>query len=133
MSQLTAPRDTPKYGVSAIPEFLFDFTVEAGSAVYQGSIVGLNAAGNAVPAAAVDCKVVGVAQETKHSGERVRVRQGCHRFANAAGQGHVSKPMVGSACFVADDQTVAAQGSVKAGTIVGVDDAGVWVQFLLGS
>jgi hypothetical protein len=40
--------------------------------------------------------------------------------------------MIGAAAFVVDDQTVAASGAVKAGTIVGVDDAGVWVQFLLG-
>lgn len=132
MSQLTAPRDTPKYGGNAVPDFIFDATVAAGRTVFQGGIVAADSDGNAIPAVAADCRVLGVAQATKHAGEHVRIRQGVHRFANASGAGHVTKAMVGAPCFVVDDQTVAATGTVKAGTIVGVDDAGVWVQFLLG-
>ena len=133
MAQLTLPRDTPQYGAHALPDFLLDFPVDASSQVFQGGIVAINAAGHAVPANATAGVVVGLATASKKGGAHVGVRQGCFHMANASGADRVTAGMVGRAAFIVDDQTVAAAGTVKAGTVYGVDDSGVWVQFLLSA
>jgi hypothetical protein len=124
------------------------YPVEANTKIYLGSIVALNAAGNAVPAAtSTTLKVIGRA-EAKHRGTAgenadntggaagaisVVARRGVFLYAND-GSDAVAAGDVGKVCFVVDDNTVAKSNGTgsrsAAGRVVALDPAGgVWVDF----
>ena len=135
MTALTKARATQRYAGS--PGVLLQYPMAANQTIYGGGLVALDAAGHAIPAAdAASLTIAGVAEETAKSGasagvDQVEVRRGAvHAFANAAGANALTIADIGSVCYVADDQTVQDAGAandVKAGVMLQLDDAGVWV------
>jgi hypothetical protein len=145
MAALTSARNTPEMadgGRVAV------YPVEANTKIYLGSMVALNAAGNAAPAAtATGLKAIGRA-EAKHGGTvgenadntggaagavSVVARRGVFLYANA-GADAVAAGDVGKVCFVVDDNTVAKSNGTgtrsAAGRVAAIDPAGgVWVDF----
>lgn len=111
----------------------FGFTVAAEAIVYQGSMIALNASGNAVPASVNGNACVGVARTYTEGGGMVQVRRGCFAFNNSTGDDAISTADVGKACYVADDQSVkktagASPAAPSAGLVMAVDEHGVWVK-----
>jgi hypothetical protein len=131
------------------------YPVEANTNIYLGSIVALNAAGNAVPASATTTvanalRVIGRAEYVKNGipGQNainnpgaagaisITARKGVFMYAS---DGSVGAAQVGLTCFALDDNTVTAadrasgasvQQFAAAGQVVAIDPSGqVWVDF----
>jgi len=134
MTLLTADRSTNRSaGVEHIDP------VAAAKKIFAGSIVCLDASGNATPgAAATTLTARGVAQEQVDNSAgsagdlTVRSRTGVFRFANSASTDLISRAEIGDDCYIVDDQTVAKTNGTSsrsvAGKIVDLDSYGVWVQ-----
>lgn len=134
MAALTKDRNTKRRdGVQ------FSDPVAASTRIYAGSIVCLNAAGNAVPGStSATLKARGVAQEQvdNSSGsagdKRVETRRGVFPFANSASADEITRADIGAIAYIVDDQTVAKTHATNtrsaAGTIRDVDGDGVWVE-----
>lgn len=133
MSALTQDRNTQtKDGA------LVGLLVAAGVKIYGGSLVGVNAAGYAVPGSAnAALVIVGRSDQfVDNTGgtdgaQTVNVVRGkLVKMANLATD-PVTQASVGRVCYVADDQTVAAGHATNtrpaAGKVFGVDVDGVWV------
>lgn len=116
----------------------FSDPVAASTRIYAGSLVCLNAAGNAVPGSTSDAlKARGVAQEHVDNRDggagalRIETRRGTFQFANSAGADEITRADIGAVAYIVDDQTVAKTDATdtrsEAGIIADVDDAGVWV------
>lgn len=114
--------------------------VAATTRIFGGSIVCLNAAGNAIPGATATGLIVdGVAeaQVDNRNGAAgalsVVSRRGVFQFANSASTDLITIAEIGDNCYIVDDQTVAkTNGSSTrsvAGKIEDVDANGVWVRF----
>ena len=120
------------------------FRLEDGVEITPGTMVGLNASGLAVPAAAptaggVGPVVVGIAESTLDVNglPHVLARRGCFAF-DAAQAGAPTVADVGKPVYVADDHTVTTTASTgsgstlvtysQAGILLGVDDDGCWVK-----
>lgn len=127
---LNQDRDTHRSELTLVND-----PVAASTVIYGGSIVMLDAAGNAVPGAtATDLTSRGIAQEFVDNsggaaGDRdVQSRRGVFHLEN---DGSVTRPDIGGQAYVVDDQTVAnsdGTGSRSAlGKIVDLDATGVWV------
>jgi hypothetical protein len=129
---LTADRDTVrKEGV------FFERPVAADTIIYAGAMVALDADGNLVPVSAdPDLKVDGRAEgQVNNSGgaagdKTCRVRRGCFRFDNSATD-PITLAAVNDTAYAEDDETVALTDATStlpaAGTIMDVDDLGVWI------
>ncbi|GEK71592.1 MULTISPECIES: hypothetical protein [Halomonas] len=111
--------------------------VAAGSLCYAGAIAVMNAAGYAAPAStATGLTALGVFYEQvdNTSGadgdELAQIERGCFHFANDGGD-PIDRTMIGTPCYLVDNQTVAATDGTgtrsAAGVIDDVDDNGVWV------
>ena len=135
MTALAADRNTP---VRSGTDFVRP--VAATTIIFAGSLVCLNAAGNAVPGSTATTLVAdGRAEEYVDNSagaigdKTVRVRKGVFRFANSASGDAITKAEIGDDCYIVDDQTVAKTDGTstrsKAGKIVDVDAQGVWVKF----
>lgn len=134
MTALTADRDTPRRdGVQ------YSDPVAAATVIYAGSLVVLDASGNAVPASTATGLIVrGIAQEHVDNGTgaagdlRVETRRGVFRLANSAAADLITRAEIGDTAYIVDDQTVAKTDGTgtrsAAGVIRDVDAAGVWVQ-----
>lgn len=132
MTALSTHRLTPRRDA-----ILLSLSLAAGTTVYKGGIVAIDASGNAVPASANNTlTVLGRAEETTVNtgaagAELAEVRAGCFRYANSAGGDAVSAKDRGSLCYIVDDQTLALTSSngsrPVAGVVVDVDSTGVWV------
>lgn len=132
MPALTQDRNTPqRFGDT------FNHPVAASSVIFAGSIVVLNAAGDAVPGStATGLKAVGRAEQyIDNSGgvagdKAVDVRKGTFRFEN---DGSIDRTDIEATAYIVDDQTVANTDGTgtrsAAGKIVDVDADGVWVKF----
>lgn len=132
MPALTQDRNTPqRFGDT------FNHSVAASSVIFAGSIVVLNAAGDAVAAStATGLKTVGRAEQyVDNSGgaagdKAVDVRKGTFRFEN---DGSIDRTDIEGTAYIVDDQTVANTDGTgtrsAAGKIVDVDADGVWVKF----
>lgn len=118
---------------------VFDDPVAASTVIFAGALVCLNAAGNAVPGAtATGLKARGVARSrVDNSGgsagdKHVESSPGTYRFGNSASTDAIGRGDIGATAYIVDDQTVAktdgASARSPAGTIVDVDDIGVWVR-----
>jgi len=140
MTALTSYRDTKRMGDSAIPDVL-DLLVADGVHIFKGAIVGL-VGGFAAPAGPTCTKVTGIAESEADNTQpghavgavRVRVRQGTFKVASSGGADALGQADLGALCFAADDQTVAKAAGANlpvAGTVVGLDPDGVWVQMHL--
>lgn len=129
---LSADRNTPSRKGEVMA-----FLVKAGAKIHAGALVVLDA-GYAKPGVKAENLVfAGRAEEAADNtggadGDRtVSVRRKMvFRWKNAAGGGKVAQAQVGAAAYIADDETVTktANGASKAGTVLAVDDDGVWVE-----
>ena len=134
MTALSADRNTPsRAGV----EFLDP--VAAAKTIYAGALVVLDASGNAAPGSTATGLIArGVAQAAvNNSGgsagdASVPSRAGVFRFENSASTDAITRAEIGDPCYIVDDQTVAKTDGTstrsEAGTVVDVDDDGVWVR-----
>ncbi|MEW5903638.1 MAG: hypothetical protein AB1722_04750 [Pseudomonadota bacterium] len=107
--------------------------------IFAGSLVAANATGYATPGAvATTLTYLGRAEETVDNSAgadgavSVLVRRGkAFKFANS-GTDAVTQASLGKVCYIEDDQTVSATNGTNtrsaAGTVVGVESDGVWVQ-----
>lgn len=111
--------------------------VEANKLIYQGAMVGINAAGNAVPMTAVVGLVCrGIAQDRADNSTgaagaiNVPTRTGLFRVLNA---GDIDRTFIGKSAYAVDDQTVSSSSNngtrSVAGVIDDIDSIGVWVKF----
>lgn len=126
---LTEARDTAERAGQ-----MLGIGVATGTTIYAGSLVAINAAGFAVPAAdATGLKAVGRAETTVVNGGgngavTVVVKRGVFCWANGDS---FTIADVGTVAYVADDATVQKAGTatydIIAGVIVAVDGHGVWV------
>jgi hypothetical protein len=133
MTALTQDRNTPyRTGES------FRDPVAASVTIFAGSLVCLDASGNAVPGATATTLIArGRAEEqvdnaSGSAGDKtVNVRPGVFRFANHGGDA-IDRADIGGTAWIVDDKTVAAtDGSSSrsaAGVIVDLDADGVWVR-----
>lgn len=114
--------------------------VKGGVVIYAGAMVAIDAAGFAVPAAALaSLKVIGSAPARADNAAgadgaiRARVEPGIFHVDNAAGADAVTLTDIGAPAYVVDDHTVAKTSNSGArpvaGTIFDVDAQGVWVRF----
>jgi hypothetical protein len=112
--------------------------VAAGAKIYGGGMVVANATGYAAPGStATTLTYLGRAEEQVDNADgndgdkTVLVRRGkAFKFENSDAD-PVTQASLGQPCYIVDDETVAATngGSTRsaAGTVVGIDDDGVWV------
>ncbi len=133
MTALTQDRNTQtKDGI------VVGLAVGAGVKIFAGGMVGVNAAGFAVPASA-DATLVTVGRADQfvdntnggNGAVTVNVVRGkLVKMANLAAD-PVTQASVGRNCYVADDQTVAGGHATNtrpvAGKVFGIDPDGVWV------
>ncbi len=134
MTALTKDRNTPRRdGIQ------FSDPVAASTRIFAGSIVCLNAAGNAVPGStATTLKARGVAQEHVDNRDgsagalHVETRRGVFPFANSTTTDEITRADIGAEAYIVDDQTVAKTSATNtrsvAGVIRDVDSDGVWVE-----
>lgn len=119
---------------------LIPVPVAAGAKIYAGALVVANATGYAAPGStATTLTYLGRAEEyVDNTGGAdgavtVRVRRGCAFYwKNSAGDA-VTQASLGKPCYIVDDETVSktnAGGNTQsaAGTVIGVDAGGVWVE-----
>lgn len=132
MTALAADRNTPQRAGDQ-----FVYPVAAATKIYAGSIVMLNAAGDATKGATATGQIcVGRAEEqvdnTGAAGAKtINVSKGVYRWGNSAAADAITKAEIGDNCYIVDDQTVAKTDGTAtrsvAGKIVDVDTSGVWV------
>lgn len=131
MTATTEGRNTPRRTGNKL-----SVVVEDTETLYAGTLVTLLAAsGLAVPGGTASAgPVVGVASETI-TGDGVittDLERGIFRFANSASADEIEKANIGADCYVVDNQTVALTDDTgareRAGKIIDVDAAGVWVE-----
>lgn len=131
---LTKDRNTPfKDGE------LISVPVAADAVIHAGGLVVANATGYAAPGSvATTLTYLGRAEQAVDNtggadgAETVLVRRGkAFKWANS-GVDPVTQASLGKVCYIVDDETVAATNGTNtrsaAGTVVGVDADGVWVQ-----
>jgi len=126
MAALTQDRRTPEREGRLVSDPLAD-----GVTLYAGGMYVLDGDGNATPAtadAANPVRAVALARASQPDGDqRVDGVLGVlFRFDNDGDA--ITRADIGSDAFVVDDQTVAKTGTAKAGVVVDVDEAGVWVR-----
>ncbi|HUO23127.1 MAG TPA: hypothetical protein VMU59_11480 [Caulobacteraceae bacterium] len=112
--------------------------IAAGVVIQVGALVALNAAGFLVPASAASALFVDGRAERHYDNtngvdgaDSMQVRRGVFRYDNAAGVDAFTAHDIGKGCWALDDHTVGKfnGGGVRpfAGTIVDLDEVGVWV------
>lgn len=131
---LTKDRNTPRRDGKQLND-----PVAANVKIYAGSLVCLDASGNAVPGStSATLKARGLAQEqVDNTGGaagalRIETRRGTFQFANSAAADQIARADIGAQCYIVDDQTVAKTSATNtrsvAGVIRDVDSDGVWVE-----
>lgn len=134
MAALTAERSTNEIANGARSLVL---PVKAGTTIYQGAIVAIDADGYAIPGkTATGLKAAGRAEETvvntgADGDVTIRVTRGVFVYANTAtAANQITQADILGPCYIEDDQTVTklATGASIAGTVVRVDDEGVAVE-----
>lgn len=134
MAAATADRNTTERAGD-----LFSDPVKAATKIFAGTIVCLDAAGNAQPGAtALGLIVRGRAEEQVDNSAgiagalSVTSKRGVFPFGNSAAGDLIARADIGDDCYIVDDQTVAKTSAANtrsvAGKIVDVDAAGVWVR-----
>jgi hypothetical protein len=130
MTALTADRLTPKRDND-----FFYYPMAAATEIFAGSLVVLDASGNAEPATDATGKIaVGRAEEYVNNtgaaaADSILVRAGTFRWVNSA-TNTLTKANIGDTVYCVDDQTVdsLSTGSSPAGIMVDIDSVGVWVK-----
>jgi len=119
---------------------LLSLLAAAAKKFFTGSLVAIDANGNATPGAAATTLVgAGRCKEYVDNSEgaagdvRVDIEKGIFQFANSADTDEITTADIGSACYIVDDQTVAKTDGTGtrsiAGEVFDVDAQGVWVDF----
>jgi hypothetical protein len=132
---LTAPRLTPARSGSVL-----SLAVAASALCYAGGLAMRDASGNVKPgAAATRCRGIGRFKDTVDNSSGLagdlsaEVEVGIFQFANSASADEITAADIGNTCYIVDDQTVARTSNSGArsvaGTVVDVDDGGVWIDF----
>jgi len=107
--------------------------VAASTLIFYGALVMLDASGNAVPAStATGLTVRGMAREHVDNSagaagdKNVATENGTWRFAHSG----LDRTDIGATAYAVDDQTVDTDstGRSAVGTIVDIDNVGVWVR-----
>jgi hypothetical protein len=131
---LTADRNTTMMSGELIP-----VPVAANVKIYAGALVAANATGYATPGAtATTLTYLGRAEEMidntggADGAKSVLVRRKrAFKFKNS-GTDAVTQAELGKVCYIVDDETVAKTNGTStrsaAGTVVGVESDGVWVE-----
>ena len=133
MPPLSADRNTLERSGDAVAH-----PVAAATVIYAGSLVALDAAGNATPGAvATTLTAAGRAQvqvdnSAGAAGDvTLLVRRGVFQFKNSAGDA-VDRTHIGGNAFIEDDETVSATDGTGtrsvAGKIIDLDTGGVWIE-----
>lgn len=114
----------------------------AATTIHAGGLVCLNASGYLVPGAAATTLIaVGRAEESAVNAGAAgaltcKVRQGVFRYLNSSAGEAITIAEIGDDCFVVDDEKVgktnAGSTLSRAGKVVDVDSAGVWVRIGVG-
>lgn len=129
---LTADRNTPMRGIG-----LLALAVAAGTRIYAGSLVVVDANGFAIPGkVGTGLGYAGRAEESVDNtggaagAVRVPVRRGeAFKWAN---DGTITQAQLFKTAYVVDDQTVGATDDTgkrsAAGRITGIDADGVWIE-----
>jgi hypothetical protein len=134
MTALAADRPTPNRTGD-----LIELPAAAAKKFFAGAFAALDADGNATPGAtATTLKGLGrvesfVDNSAGAAGAKtVRIRRGCHRWANSASADAITAADIGANAYLVDDQTVAKTSGTNtrsiAGRIADVDALGVWIQ-----
>lgn len=125
MTALTQDRPTPERDGRRVSDPLAAVAV-----IYAGALYVLDSAGAAAAATAAattPVRAVATARASAAAGDsRVEGALGVFRFDNDGNA--ITRADIGGDAFVVDDQTVAKTGTAKAGVVVDVDEAGVWVR-----
>ena len=128
MSKLSENRNTPELHIGAAK---YHYERTADGEIFTGSLVGQNSAGNAVAAAdTANLVILGRAENSAESGEKVVAKKGCFLFENGEGGEALTVADIGKDCYIVDDQTVGKIGGtnkIKAGKIIDVTADGVAV------
>lgn len=130
---LSQPRHTLERGRD-----LLVIPVAASTAIHQGGLVCVNAAGYAVPGSvATTLKAAGRAEESVDNSSggagaaSVKVKRGVFLFKNSGADAITAADTLAD-CFVVDDETVAKTNGTntrsKAGKVLEVEANGVWVE-----
>jgi hypothetical protein len=116
---------------------IFALKMAASTTIYAGTMVSVNSAGYAIPAAdSANTKVMGIAQEAKtNSGvagdEEIVVRRNKAFLLANDGTNPIVQASIGTSAIVHDDQTVCvaagATNDIAVGTVLAIEAAGVWV------
>lgn len=117
----------------------FNDPVAASTRIFAGSLMCLDASGNAVPGStATTLTARGVAQEQVDNSAgaagdlRIESRRGVFPFANSAAADEITRADIGANAYIVDDQTVAKTDGTAtrsvAGVIRDVDSDGVWIE-----
>lgn len=117
----------------------FNDPVAASTRIFAGSLMCLNAAGDAVPGSvSTTLKARGVAQEQVDNlsgaagAARIESLRGVFAFANSAAGDQITRADIGANAYIVDDQTVAKTNGTNtrsvAGVIRDVDSDGVWIE-----
>lgn len=107
--------------------------VAASAVIYRGSMVALNAAGDAIPAIPTGTVMRGVSlveadNSTGAAGDvSVETDRGAYLVAN---NGSIDRTDIGTDVYVVDDNTVGAAGTLVAGKCLDVLPEGVVVEIL---
>jgi hypothetical protein len=137
MTAAVANKDTPEFAINGYAWSNREIGVAAATKIYAGTIVALDASGNAVPATtATGLVIVGVAQALADNTSgaagaiKVKAKPGVYKMYNL-GADAVDANDLGRTCYVTDDQTVSETdgGATKspAGKVFQLDSDGVWV------
>ena len=125
MSAATTPRNFDHLLNSAVPGYA-QFPVAGGGAFYYGSLISINAAGNAIASTGASTeRVVGAATESVDNSagatadKTVSVLQGVMYFFNSGGGDAITKADVGNTCYCVDNQTVAKTSNSGARCVAG--------------
>lgn len=130
MSAATAPFNAPE-----LTRGYLNVPLAAATKIFLGTLVALNAAGNAVPASdTAALRVIGRAEESvDNSGGAIGdlsilVKPGIFQYQNDATNA-ITKANVGKPAYVVDDNTVAntSTNKIVAGIVVRVDAEGVFI------
>lgn len=118
---------------------LFSDPVAAATRIFAGSLMCLNATGDAVPGStSTTLKARGVALEQVDNlsgaagAVRIQSSRGVFPFANSAAGDQITRADIGANAYIVDDQTVAKTNGTNtrsvAGVIRDVDSDGVWIE-----
>jgi hypothetical protein len=130
---LSADRNTPMKDGE-----LVNVPVATGVTIYAGALVALNASGYATPGAvATTLTYLGRAEEQvvnpgANGAKTLNVRRKkAFKFKNSGADAIVQADL-GKTCYIVDDETVAKTNGANtrsaAGTVIGIDSDGVWVE-----